>query len=209
MYTGIITACEKIVNIEDHQGNKIFTINLPAEWTKEMPQIGESINVCGVCSTVIKIDSDTFTVEYMPETLRLTTMGDRKVGDEMNLERSMKNQDFLSGYLIYGHIDGTGKIVAVQEDGASHLITIQHKKKFDKYVINKGCITVCGIAMTACNVQSGQFDIAVIPHTWEVTNLHAAQKGATVNLEYDVIAKYIEKIYSDNNPWLKEQKKNS
>ena len=192
MFTGIVTAYEEIKTITNKNGNTFFDIATPEHWHVE---VGESVLVNGVCSTVLESDSASFQVEYMPETLRLTTVGMQKEGSRVNLERSMKLDDLLSGYVVYGHIDGMGTVDAIEEDGDSHIITLTHSAEFDRYIISKGAIVINGVALTAINPKPTQFQVAIIPHTWEHTNLQHVQVGDRVNLEYDVIAKYIEKIY--------------
>lgn len=199
MFTGIITACESVSDIHDNQGNTIITVPIPEQWKteeiQEAIQIGESITINGVCSTVIKKTPTTFDVEYMPETLRLTTMSTVQVGQKLNLERSMKLNDLLSGHLVYGHVDGMGTVQSIQDDGGeSTILTITHSPQYSKYIISKGSITINGISLTVINPSADTFSVALIPHTWKNTNLHELTIGSRVNLEYDVIAKYIEKL---------------
>lgn len=191
MFTGIIAACEPIHQIEANNDNRVLTIAKPTDW---MLRVGESINVNGVCSTVVQNDSKTFRVEYIPETLRLTTMRHVSVGERMNLERSMTLNDLLSGHLVYGHIDTTGTIDRIVDDGESHCVTIVHDARGARFLISKGSITINGISLTVVNPIQNRFSVAIIPHTWEATNTHNWKKGDAVNLEYDMLAKYISQM---------------
>lgn len=191
MFTGIITACEPITSLEDHNGNILATARLPKGWNVE---IGESITFDGVCSTIIAFTEDSFVTEWMPETLRLTNVGQKKVGDLVNLERSLTLQDKLSGHMVQGHIDAVGTVVDVQDDGESHIVTVEHDQSMDKYIISKGSIALNGISLTVINPEPGRFSVAIIPHTWEHTNMRTFQQGTVVNLEYDMMAKYLENL---------------
>lgn len=197
MFTGIIAAAEKVAQIEEKNGNKVFTVEAPERWAFEM---GESINVNGVCSTVIAFDDHSFTVEYMPETLRLTTMEDRQVHDLVNLEKSATMETALSGHLVYGHVDDTATVKSITPDGeGSYMVTISHDSQHDKYLIQKGSITLNGISLTAVNPIEGEFSVAIIPHTWMQTNMHTWKEGDSINIEYDMLAKYIAKMLPQNS----------
>lgn len=191
MFTGIIASSEPIQQIKEKNGNRTLTIAKPTEW---MLRVGESMNVNGVCSTVVESDASSFRVEYMPETLRLTTMRHVSVGEQMNLERSMTLNDLLSGHLVYGHVDTMGTIDRIMDDGDSHLVTIVHEARGARFLISKGSITINGISLTVVNPTNIAFSVAIIPHTWEVTNIHSWKTGDAVNLEYDMLAKYIANI---------------
>ncbi|MBU0763269.1 MAG: riboflavin synthase [Candidatus Kerfeldbacteria bacterium] len=191
MFTGIITAYETVSNIVEKNGNKIFTILKPEQWKLA---IGDSVSVNGVCSTIIASNDATFQVEYMPETLRLTTLNIISVDDKINLELSARIGDPLSGHFVYGHIDGTGTIEQIEKDGDSHILTISFNPQFKKYLIQKGSVALNGISLTVINPSGDAFQVAIIPHTWENTNLKALNDGDSVNLEFDAIAKYIEQM---------------
>lgn len=189
MFTGIIATTQPVTRIVESNGNTIFTITKPADWTLA---VGESVCVDGVCSTVLSSVNDSFDVEYMPETLRLTTLAQKVTGDKLNLERSITLNDVLSGHMVAGHVDTTGTLAAIEKDGGSYRLTITHDTP--KYVISKGSITVNGISLTVIDPTDDAFTVAIIPHTWEQTNLSQLKEGSKVNLEYDMIAKYIERI---------------
>ncbi|MFC1598198.1 riboflavin synthase [Patescibacteria group bacterium] len=192
MFTGIITASQPIQAIAEKDGNKTFSIQKPADWKLET---GESISIDGVCTTVISVEDDIFKIECMPETLRLTTLNKKEPGDKLNLERSVRADELLSGHLVYGHVDAVGTITEITEDGDSHIITIKHDEKFAKYIIQKGSVSLNGISLTVINPTDDTFSVSIVTYTWEETNLNAAVVGDSVNLEYDVIAKYLEKLH--------------
>ncbi len=191
MFTGIITATQTITAIQKNGSNSIFRIHKPREWNLE---IGESISIDGVCSTVIAEDVDTFAVEYMPETLRITTLGDKQAGQFVNTERSMQLGDLVSGYLVSGHVEGQGVIQSIAPDGDSYRIQIAYPATAKQYFIHKGGVTVDGIALTVVEPTDEHFTVAIIPHTWENTTIQYWKVGDAVNLEFDMIAKYVERI---------------
>lgn len=197
MFTGIITATQTITDIQKNGSNRLFRIHKPKDWNFA---IGESVSIDGVCSTVVAEDMETFGVEYMPETLRVTNLGAKLAGEFVNVERSMKLDDMVSGYLVSGHIEGMGVIRTIAKDGDAHLITIDYPKTFAQYLMHKGGVTIDGIALTvidpteSADADTAQFSVAIIPHTWEHTTIQYWKKGDHVNLEFDMIAKYVERI---------------
>ncbi len=197
MFTGIISATQTITDIHHTDSNQIFRIHKPTDWNFA---IGESVSINGVCSTVIAEDMETFGVEYMPETLRITNLGEKRAGEFVNIERSMKLDDMVSGYLVSGHVESLGKIAEIVKDGESHLVTVSYPKEFSQYLMHKGGVTIDGIALTvidpteSANADTAQFSVAIIPHTWEHTTIQYWKKGDHVNLEFDLIAKYVERI---------------
>lgn len=193
MFTGIITARQTVTDIEKNGTNTIFRIHKPKEWNLE---IGESISINGVCSTVIAEDVNTFAVEYMPETLRITTLGHIQAGQFVNTERSMQLGDLVSGYLVSGHIEGQGVIESIEADGDSYRIAIRYPESAKQYFIHKGGVTVDGIALTVIEPTDTTFTVAIIPHTWEHTTIQYWNVGDAVNLEFDMIAKYVERLLS-------------
>ncbi len=189
MFTGIIEKTGKILGIENKSGAKRLLI----EYSSEEPlKEGESINVSGACQTVIEATSRYFCVEAMSETLRKTNLGKLKVGDEVNLERSMKLSDRISGHLVSGHVDAMGEISQVTKNPDSWLIKINFPKEFGKYVAAKGSIAVNGISLTIIDVDSNSFTVGIIPYTWQNTTLKNVKTGDWVNLEFDLIARYVE-----------------
>jgi len=188
MFTGIIAACQKIQKIVDENAMRHMTIALPSDWQLH---IGESVNVDGVCSTVVAIGAADFTVTYMPETLRLTTLSTKQDYDNVNLERSLRLNDLVSGHLVSGHSDSLATVASMHQDGDSMVLTFEYPKEFAKYVVPKGSVAINGVSLTVINPTDRQFSVAIIPHTWEHTNLSALREVDTVNVEYDLIAKYL------------------
>ncbi len=195
MFTGIISATQTITDIHHTDSNQIFRIHKPTDWNFA---IGESVSINGVCSTVIAEDMETFGVEYMPETLRITNLGEKRAGEFVNVERSMKLDDMVSGYLVSGHVEALGSIAQIAKDGESHIVTVSYPKEFSQYLMHKGGVTIDGIALTVIEPTEKealpQFSVAIIPHTWEHTTIQYWKKGDHVNLEFDMIAKYVERI---------------
>lgn len=185
MFTGIIASTQPIQAIQEKNGNKLFRIATPKDWQFA---IGESVNVDGVCSTVIEQTDDAFTVEYMPETLKLTTLGDAQQSTSVNLERSLTLGDMLSGHIVSGHVDATGVVQAIEQEGESYRVTITHTEP--QYLIHKGSVTINGVSLTVIEPDESSFTVALIPHTWDNTNLSDLTVGSHVNLEYDLFAKY-------------------
>ncbi len=156
--------------------------------------LGESVCVSGVCLTVVKIGSGEFEAEVSPETLRCSTLGDLQVGDSVNLERSLRLGDRLSGHLVFGHVDGVGRLVSIEPEGDAALYRFSAPPEVDRYLVEKGSVAVDGVSLTVFQCQDGFFTVAVIPHTARVTTLGQRKPGARVNLESDMIGKYVEKL---------------
>lgn len=188
MFSGIIRACEPIVHIDERNGIRRYTIQVPLDWQLS---IGESVAVDGVCSTVVGVGSPHMSVEYMPETLRITTLKSKEKNDIVNLERSLLLGDFVSGHLVSGHVDTTGIITETRTEEDSHVLTIAHPTEYAQYIIPKGSIAINGVSLTVIDPLKDCFSVAVIPHTWTHTNLSTLTAGSRVNLEYDMIAKYV------------------
>lgn len=188
MFTGIITHLGKVVKKE----KAVFTFSADDSLTKQL-EAGTSIAVNGVCLTVLeKPQTYEFSVEIMPETQQKTNMSTLKENDLVNLELPATTNSFLSGHIVQGHIDTTAKIIEIKEDGNSHLMTFSINPEFTKYIIEKGSITVNGIALTVITKTNDQFAVGIIPHTWQHTMLHTTKINDQVNIEVDVLAKYIE-----------------
>ncbi len=197
MFTGIVQEKGKIKNIKKSSGKTVFLV----EFRKaiENLEIGSSIACNGACLTVINIDKNTFEVEAIPETLKLTNLGNLKIGNFINLEPSLRLQDELSGHIVLGHIDGTGRISNIKSEGDSILMTIGFEENLGKYIAYKGSITIDGISLTVARVSDKDFTVALIPHTLEVTTLKEKKIGDMLNLEVDVVARYLEKLVSNKD----------
>ena len=190
MFTGII---EEIGKIQSITSNKISILALAV--TKDT-NIGDSIAVNGVCLTVAKINADGFDADISPETMRVTTLGGLKAGSFVNLERAMALNGRFGGHIVSGHIDNTGKIYSIKKEYNFYNITIVLPEKCTRYVVKKGSVAVDGISLTVAEIQDDRITIAVIPHTYENTNLKYLQIGDYVNIETDILAKYVEKFLS-------------
>ena len=197
MFTGIVEELGKIqrVNIQSHSAKITVECGTVLEGTK----LGDSIAVNGVCLTVTELASNSFTADVSYETLRITSLVNLKSGNLVNLERAMKADGRFGGHMVYGHIDGLGKIVSIQKNGDFFDINISLEEKDARYVVKKGSITVDGISLTVAEINENKIRLAIIPHTFENTNLKSIKIGDFVNIETDITAKYIEKFLSTSD----------
>lgn len=153
--------------------------------------LGESIAVNGVCLTVVETDSERFTAEISPETLRVTTLGIVQVGHSVNLERSMRADARIGGHFVQGHVDAVGQVNAIDHESDFHRVTVTFPPELAPYLVNKGSVAVDGISLTVAALEKGKFVVQIVPFTWEHTNLSNKTVGETVNLECDIIGKYV------------------
>lgn len=156
--------------------------------------IGDSVSVDGACLTVVEMGDNWFAVDCVEETVRRTSVGDRQAGDRVNLERAMRVGDRLAGHIVQGHVDGTGTVRAVTPEGDGVLMSVAASEEVLRYVVEKGSITVDGVSLTVASREPDGFTIALIPHTMQVTTLNPDAVGRRVNLEADVVAKYVEAL---------------
>ena len=196
MFTGIIEQVGKVVEITEKPGAKRFVIQ---HRFSRLLAIGESIGIDGACQTVQETGAQEFTVESMQETLNRTTLSAYGEGSLVNLERSLQLSDRLSGQLVSGHVDATGVVEEITLNPNSKTIAISYPSNFSKYIVPKGNIVVNGISLTVINCSPGQFEVGIIPYTWDNTNLRQLKSQSTVNLEFDLIAKYLEGILSNKS----------
>jgi riboflavin synthase len=157
--------------------------------------LGDSISVNGACLTVTDITKSGFTVEIMPETKRLTNIGDLRVGDRVNLERALPAQGRFGGHFVQGHVDAVGKVVSLQPDGEALILTVKAPEDVLKYIVKKCFIAVNGVSLTVTDCASSQFSLSLVSYSRQKTNLGTLKQGNKVNLEVDIMAKYIEKFY--------------
>ncbi|MDX8567003.1 riboflavin synthase [Elizabethkingia sp. HX XZB] len=190
MFTGIIEAIGKVENIVHEDANVHFTINSP--FTGEL-KIDQSVAHNGCCLTVVAIKDSEYVVTAIKETLDVTALDELKVGNLVNLERCMIMNSRLDGHIVQGHVDQTGYLDSIENQDGSYLLTFKYDER-DFTTVNKGSITVNGISLTVVNSQKGQFSVALIPYTWEHTNMHQLNIGDKVNLEFDIIGKYVAKL---------------
>ena len=191
MFTGIIEEIGKIVRIEREQAN--LHLYVKSSFTNEL-KIDQSVAHNGVCLTVVAIDGDVYQVTAIAETLAKTHLGSLQVGDTVNLERGMLLNTRLDGHIVQGHIDQTGTCTAIQEEAGSTRFTFQYNPSTGNVVIEKGSITVNGVSLTVVDATRDSFSVAVIPYTLAHTNLQHLQIGSIVNLEFDVIGKYVAQL---------------
>ena len=191
MFTGIIEEIGKIVRIEREQAN--LHLYVKSSFTNEL-KIDQSVAHNGVCLTVVAIDGDVYQVTAIAETLAKTHLGSLQVGDAVNLERGMLLNTRLDGHIVQGHTDQTGTCSAIQEEAGSTRFTFQYDPSTGNVVIEKGSITVNGVSLTVVDATRDSFSVAVIPYTLAHTNLQHLQIGSIVNLEFDVIGKYVAQL---------------
>jgi riboflavin synthase len=163
-------------------------------------QEGDSIAVNGVCLTARAVAADAFTADVMNETLDRSSLGGVAAGAPVNLELALRAADRLGGHIMQGHVDGLGTVAAVREDGFARVVTIEAPPELLRYVVHKGSIAVDGVSLTVARIDDAGFDVSLIPETLERTNLGRAEPGRLVNLEVDVLAKYVEKLLVDRGP---------
>lgn len=191
MFTGIIETIGKITRLEREQTNLHLTIQ--SAISSEL-KIDQSIAHNGVCLTVIAINGNTHTVTAINETLQKTNLGRLKEEDVVNLERCMQPHGRLDGHIVQGHVDQIGTCIAVLSQDGSWLFTFQYDPTLGSVTVEKGSICVNGISLTVVNSQKDRFSVAIIPYTYEHTNLHQVEVGTTVNLEFDIIGKYVARL---------------
>ena len=189
MFTGIVQGLGRVQGLE----SGVLTVLAPESFTEGELVLGESIAVNGCCLTLVNADAG-LKFELSPETLARTSLGDAKAGSVLNLERAMKVGDRFGGHIVQGHVDATGTITAITPSGNSIVYSFQAPTEYDRYLIDKGSITVDGISLTVVGPKAGAFNVWVIPHTLQETHLGTLSVGARVNLEFDVIARYVEKL---------------
>jgi len=192
MFSGIVADVGTIKQAEDRDGGLRLAVETHALGLDDV-QLGDSIAVNGVCLTVIKKDAHTFTVDVSRETLSCT-VGLERQGARVNLEKALRLSDRLGGHLVSGHVDGVGDVVAFDNLGESWRLTLRSPQALAKYIAAKGSITVNGVSLTVNRVTGAEFEVNLIPHTLAVTTLGDLKAGARVNLEIDLIARYVERM---------------
>jgi riboflavin synthase len=194
MFTGLVAGLGTVAAVDATADGVRLTLDSPLARDVEE---GDSVAVNGVCLTAVGICGDRFGADVMRETLRRSSLGDVEAGAQVNLELALRASDRLGGHIVQGHVDGVGAVAAVREDGFARVVTIAAGSDVLRYVVEKGSITVDGVSLTVARVDDDGFDVSLIPETLERTTLGAAGPGAPVNLEVDVLAKYVEKLLGD------------
>ena len=192
MFTGIIEEQGFLIRLQRSGGETVLVIR--ADTVLRGTKVGDSIAVNGVCLTVTRINGDGFEADVMPETLRRSSLGRLNPGDPVNLERAMPADGRFGGHIVAGDVDGTGVISSIRNEGNAVLFTISAEPEVLRYIVEKGSVAVDGISLTVARVTPSDFTVSVIPHTRAVTSLSGKKPGDTVNLENDIIGKYVERL---------------
>ncbi|MEM1147760.1 MAG: riboflavin synthase [Pseudomonadota bacterium] len=203
MFTGLVTDVGTIRKAEDRNGLRRFEVE--SAYPAESIEMGASIMHAGVCLTVVDFgavgERSWFAVEAVPETLALTILGDWAEGSQVNLEQSLKLGQELGGHFVFGHVDGVGEIVSVEPEGQSYRITVRPPANIAKYFAKKGSAAINGVSLTVADaLPNGDFQVAIIPHTWDVTTLRELQPRSRVNLEIDMLARYVARMIGVDAP---------
>jgi len=201
MFSGIVEEAATVVGLEQDKGN--LHITLECSFTDEL-KIDQSVSHNGVCLTVVKKEGKSYTVTAIKETLEKSNLGLLKIGDKVNLERSMKMNGRLDGHIVQGHVDQTARCIEVKEADGSWYYTFQYdfdkeKAKQGYMTVEKGSVTVNGVSLTVVNSRDDKFSVAIIPYTYEFTNFHQIEEGSIVNIEFDILGKYISKLMTFQN----------
>lgn len=191
MFTGIIETIGTVTNLTSEKENLHITVK--SDITNEL-KIDQSVSHNGVCLTVIAIDDNNYTVTAIKETLNKTNLGSLKVESKVNLERAMKLGDRLDGHIVQGHVDQIGECTNIQEANGSWIFTFKYDTELSNITIEKGSITVNGVSLTVVNSKKDSFSVAIIPYTYKHTNFNTFKIGTIVNLEFDVIGKYVKRL---------------
>lgn len=191
MFTGIIETTGFVKELINDNSN--LHIKVQSNITNEL-KIDQSVAHNGICLTVVKIEGDDYTVTAISETIKKTNISQLQIGDSINLERAMKLGDRLDGHIVQGHVDQIGKCINITEENGSWIFTFEYDKNLNNITIEKGSITIDGTSLTVVDSKINQFSVANIPYTFEHTNFKNYKKGTIVNLEFDVIGKYVKRI---------------
>lgn len=208
MFTGIIEEIGKVISVGRNGGG--YSLKVSAEKVLEGTKVGESISCNGVCLTVTEIGRGCFCVDVMPETMNRTNIGGLKSGASLNLERALSLASRLGGHIVSGHIDGVGMITALRRDNNAIRMVVSAPGKILRYIVEKGSVAIDGISLTVVSVDEKGFEVSIIPHTQRESTLVAKNVGDSVNIENDLIAKYLEKLtgHSENRLTLDFLNKN-
>lgn len=189
MFTGIVTDVGRLRAVRET--NRDLRFEVETSFDLSTIDMGASISHAGCCLTIVEKGEGWFAVEISGETLSLTTLGAWKEGDPINLERAARVGDELGGHIVSGHVDGVGEVVSIESDGGSHRVKVRVSRPLHRFIAPKGSITVDGVSLTVNEVEDDVFGVNLIPHTWDVTTLGRLAPGAKVNLEIDMLARYL------------------
>jgi riboflavin synthase len=191
MFTGIIEAIATLLHIEQEGSNTHFTFSKPQSWNLS---IDESIAHNGVCLTLVELTETSYKVTAVAETLLKTNLEQWQQGDIVNLERAMIVGSRLDGHIVQGHVDATGTVTAIETLDGSWLIHFSFPKEFSNLMVEKGSICVNGVSLTAFGIDEGIFQVTIIPYTWQYTQFHTLKVGQSINLEFDILGKYVAQL---------------
>ena len=189
MFTGIVTDIGRVRSVQQTERDRRYEID--TAWDVSGIDLGASISHAGCCLTVVETGEGWFAVEVSGETLSRTTLGAWKAGDGVNLERAARLGDEMGGHVVSGHVDGLGRVLSITPEGGSHRIEVEAPEPLHRFIAPRGSITVDGVSLTVNAVEGRVFSLNIIPHTWEVTTLGRLQPGDAVNLEIDMLARYL------------------
>jgi riboflavin synthase len=192
MFTGIVETCGEVVDLRELPGS--WRLNVKAPEAAEGVAVGDSVAVNGCCLTVVAVEGDVLEFDLLAQTMRVTNLGEIEVGSGVNLERSLKWDGRVGGHFVSGHIDSTGRIEAIEPRGKDVYLKVAPNGDFRALLVEKGCIAVDGISLTLAEVDHDGFAIWLIPHTLQVTNLGRRRVGDTLNLEFDLLGKYVQRF---------------
>ena len=198
MFTGLVEELGRVRRTE-RQG-AFQRLEIAATQVLSDLAVGDSVNIDGACQTAVAVDAEGFAVETVAETLARTTLGTFRVGQEVNLERALRADQRLGGHMVLGHVDGIGQIRAIGEEHQEHRIEVQTPPELVRYIAAKGSVCLDGISLTVASVSREAFTVAVIPHTFDNTTLSHRRAGDSINLEVDVIARYVERLFGGEAP---------
>ena len=207
MFTGIIETVGSIVNIEQIEGDARFTIDTQGLDMGDV-KIGDSIACNGVCLTVIELYAHAYVADVSAESLKVTTLGSMEIGTKVNLEKALRLQDRLGGHLVSGHVDGIGEVVAIEQEARSWRYKMKAPAELAKYIATKGSICINGTSLTVNSVESDVFDVNIVPHTKKETTINELVIGSQVNLEVDLLARYLERMLNVANNDEQEDNEN-
>lgn len=194
MFTGIVEETGMVVSFTEQKN--AWRLVLEAHVVTQGLQMGDSVAVNGCCLTAVAFTEDRIEFDLLAESVRLTSIAGVEAGGKVNLERALLPSTRMGGHFVSGHVDGTGLIETIEPRGKDFYLRIKPDAEWLRYIVHKGCITIDGISLTVAAVDESGFEIWLIPHTMEVTNLHTKKNGDRVNLEFDLIAKYVEKLFA-------------
>ncbi|MFN8059384.1 MAG: riboflavin synthase [Vicinamibacterales bacterium] len=193
MFTGLIERVGAVVSIEATDGGRSLAIDAPFD---DPLTLGESVSVNGVCLTVVTVDRRLCRFDVSPETLAVTSLGAVRAGSPVNLERAVRADTRMGGHFVQGHVDATGAIRGIDQEGEFWRVTVGFPAAFAGLLIPRGAVAVDGISLTVAALHADAFDVQIVPHTWRETNLHARRAGDVVNLEFDMLGKYVVRALS-------------